>query len=110
MNELVTVTKRDDRYESAPADGCDVEPSTVVVAGIAQIEVRESHELEPPLAEFVDPGALDAIVDGFADDHASVQFTAWGYHVTVGADLTVSIRPGAAGTRLSRSEPASDHG
>lgn len=109
MNELVTVTKRDGRVEVTPVNGCDIEPSLIVVAGIAEIEGLDGNELRPPLADYVDPGALDALIDGLDDGLGSVQFTAWGYHITVGADLGVSIRPGATETRVPRSEPASDH-
>jgi len=107
MNELVTVTKHDGTYEVIPAD-CEIEASTAVVAGIERIEARDGHELTPPLAEYVDPGALDAVMDGLADGMGCVQFTAWGYHVTVEPGLVITLKPGQTTSRAFRSEPASD--
>jgi hypothetical protein len=107
MTELVTVKERGDRYEVTPADR-EIEPSTAVVAGIEQLEAKESHELTPPLAAYVDPGALDAVIDGLADGMGSVEFTAWGYHVRVEPDLGVTLDPGRTSRRLPRNEPAND--
>lgn len=107
MNELVTVTEHDGKYEVVPAD-CEIKSSTAVVAGIGQLEGRDGQELTPPLAEYVDPGALDRMIDGLAAGAGGVQFTAWGYHVTIEPGQMITLEPGHTGPRVSRSEPASD--
>ncbi|MFC5973134.1 HalOD1 output domain-containing protein [Halomarina salina] len=62
-------------------------PSVRVVETVAEREQTSPLTLSPPLAEFVDPDALDAL---FETTSGTVTFDAWGHRITVAADGTVT--------------------
>lgn len=66
--------------------------STNVVFSIAALEGVGPTDL-PPLAETVDPGALDRIFSLSDEVHGTVSFEYAGYEVTVSADGTLEIAP-----------------
>ncbi|MFD1515371.1 HalOD1 output domain-containing protein [Halomarina rubra] len=62
--------------------------STRVVERVAERENTSPLSLSPPLTEFVDPDALDALFEHAA---GTVAFEAWGHCITVSGDGTVRI-------------------
>ena len=67
-------------------------PSVRVVETVADREKTSPLTLSPPLTEFVNPDALDAL---FERSTGTVTFDAWGYRITVEADGTVTTRDAA---------------
>lgn len=63
--------------------------STSVVIAIADAEGVDPVELDDPLHDWVDPDALDALVESM--EEGCVVFEAAGYRVQVGADGTVTV-------------------
>lgn len=72
--------------------------STNVVLSIAALEGVGPVDL-PPLAETVDPDALDKLFSPSADVDGSVSFEYAGYDVTISSDGKLEIVPGRDGTR-----------
>lgn len=64
-------------------------PSVRVVETVADREQTSPLTLSPPLTEFVNPDALDAL---FERTDGAVTFDAWGYRITVDANGTVTTR------------------
>lgn len=68
-------------------------PTSGVVAALAEVTGRDPTEL-PPLQNYVDTDALDALVDpdgGKQTSSVTVSFEIDGYHVVVGADGSVDV-------------------
>lgn len=63
-------------------------PSVRVVELVAEREETSPLTLSPPLADFIDPDALDGL---FEQSRGAATFEAWGYRITVDADGTVAI-------------------
>jgi hypothetical protein len=59
----------------------DETPTEAVYTVVARVEGVSPADL-PPLAEFVDPGALNTLLEPDSDTHA-VGFSYAGYHLTV---------------------------
>jgi hypothetical protein len=66
-------------------------PSLRVVRSVAEAEGVDPTDIEPVLAEVVDPQALDALFDGREGTTGHVYFGFKGYDVTVRSDGTVEI-------------------
>lgn len=76
-------------------------PSTNVVLSVAALEgVRPTHL--PPLAETVDPDALDSVFSRSTDAAGTVSFRYAGYDVTAHAEGRLEIVPGRDGPRRQR--------
>jgi hypothetical protein len=76
---------------SQSAVGSDDSVSMAVVRAVSSAADRPVLEL-PPLYEFIDPDALDALFD----DHRTasrIEFRYAGFRVTVRADRTVAVSP-----------------
>lgn len=71
--------------------GADERPSTAVVLALAAATNAEPTELTPPLHSFVDPEAIDALLDR-GRDALRIEFDAYGCRVTVEGDA-VEVRP-----------------
>jgi len=71
-------------------------PSTEVVERVAAREGVDSTDLGVPLFEVVDPEALDSVVESVAESgtDARVEFTYYGYDVTVTPDGSVRVSDG----------------
>lgn len=70
-------------------------PSVAVVETVAALTDSDPTAL-PHLHDYVDPDALNALVEGSAGDRGTdlrVSFTYDGIAVTVGSDGTVEVRP-----------------
>lgn len=67
-------------------------PSTRVAYRLAEESEKAIEELRP-LAESVDPEALDAIFDGRTADSAYVTFRHEGFTITVTGDREVLVDP-----------------
>lgn len=67
-------------------------PSVDVVVAVARQEGVAPHELQPPLADVLDPDALDALI-AHADPHEdlTVELTYCGLDVEVNADGSVTV-------------------
>lgn len=63
--------------------------STTVVIAIADAEGVDPMELKDPLHEWLDPDALDALVESMGSGY--VTFDVAGYRVHVDADGTVTV-------------------
>lgn len=72
------------------AIGQDERASTAVVLAISDAAQADPMELSPPLHGFVDPDALDALVEGGV---RRVAFDAYGYRVVVEEDVVEIRRP-----------------
>lgn len=83
------------RRQSFRRVGPDERPSTEVVLALAAATGREPTELTPPLHAFVDPEALDAILDS-GRGSPRIEFDAYGCRVGVEADA-VEVRPANGG-------------
>ncbi|MFD1512864.1 HalOD1 output domain-containing protein [Halomarina rubra] len=68
-------------------DSDDIAVSTRVVAAVAATKDVDPLSLTPPLADELDPDALDRLVE--ADAPLRITFAAWGCRVTID-DGTVS--------------------
>ncbi|RDI69618.1 HalOD1 output domain-containing protein [Halopelagius longus] len=88
--------KRADSYHVACEDS--ELASTNVVLSIAALEGVGPMEL-PPLAETVDPDALDRVFAPSASVEGSVSFEYAGYDVTVTSEGKLEIVPGRDATR-----------
>lgn len=66
-------------------------PSISVVLAVADREGVDPTELDPSLAEVVDPDALDAVFDGGDARDGTIRFEYHGYRVEVRGDGTVSL-------------------
>lgn len=93
MEELINVREVGDRYEITPTDDWEPVASTVIAAGIARIRGVSPDEINPALAAYMDPDALDAVLAQSDGDLIYVQFSAWGHLVTIDTDLTVTMKP-----------------
>lgn len=78
----------------------DKQPSQRIYEAVADQEDASPAVLDPPLAEAIDPDALDAFVDSVAaasqPDTAVVAFTYQGYSVAVYPDGTTQVTPAAS--------------
>ena len=74
----MTETDTDEVTRRIPPDET---PTEAVYTVVAQAEGVSPSDL-PPLAKFVDPGALNTLLEPDADTHA-VGFTYAGYRITV---------------------------
>lgn len=68
-------------------------PSTRIAKRIAELEGLEQPEMVQTLYDVVDPEALDELVSTTSAKQLSVEFTYYGYDVTVWGDGQVSITP-----------------
>lgn len=64
--------------------------SVRVVEAVADAEGIDPADLPSPLADTVDPDALDSL---FRSGTGRVTFDYYGYRVTAGADRTVEVLP-----------------
>jgi hypothetical protein len=64
--------------------------SLTVIESIAEAEDVDPHELEVPLADAIDPCALDRL---FSNTTAQLSFKYPGYVVTVDCDGVVDVAP-----------------
>lgn len=72
--------------------------STNVILSIAALEGVGPTEL-PPLAETVDPDALDRVFSSSTEANGSISFEFAGYEVTVSSDGKLEIVPGRDAVR-----------
>lgn len=84
-----------------------------IVERIADRQGVDPLDLDVPLYEVVDADALEALTNGTMDSRSGanlrVEFTYYGYAVTVNGDGTVAIDEGSPGTdEASRTESARD--
>lgn len=63
------------------SDSDDIAVSTRIVVAVASAKDVDPLSLSPPLADELDPDALDRLVDAETQLHLS--FTAWGCQITV---------------------------
>jgi hypothetical protein len=77
----------------------DPAPSVRVVEVVAEAEGVDPLSLSPPLAAYVDPDALDTLLDGAT---GSISFEAWDYRVTVTDGGSVTLSPADATAEESR--------
>lgn len=61
-----------------------------IIEAVAEIHHVDSNDLHPPLAEIVDPDALETI---FQDDTGELRFSYHGCQVSVSHDGTVEVTP-----------------
>lgn len=78
--------------------GPDERASTAVVLALAAVTGADPTELTPPLHAFVDPEALDTILDR-GRGAPRIAFDAYGCRVAVEGDA-VEIRPAGPGAAL----------
>jgi hypothetical protein len=93
MDELVTVRQVGTGYEITPTPGFEATSSLLVAAGISMIKDVPPERVTPTLSRFVDPDALDALVEHSPSDEIAVRFSGWGYRVCVTGDGTVTFQP-----------------
>lgn len=86
-------TWRGDRRSSRRI-GADERPSTAVVLALAAATGREPTDLTPPLHAFVDPEALDVLVDG-GREGLRIEFEAYQCRIAVEGDVVEIDCPGA---------------
>lgn len=77
--------------DSSRRIGTDERPSTAIVRALSAATGAEPTELTPPLHAFVDPEALDALLDGRSEG-LRIEFEAYGCRVAVEGDA-VEVRP-----------------
>ncbi|WP_324662866.1 HalOD1 output domain-containing protein [Haloarcula sediminis] len=65
--------------------------SEAVIETVARQVGVDPLELDTPLYDAIDPGELNALLDGADRAPLEVTFRYYGYTVTVDADLTVTL-------------------
>lgn len=80
------------RSETSISFGEEVSPSVAVVRAIAQVRNVDSVALDTELYDYVDPDALDELLDRPAGRPLTVTFEVEGHTVTVRSDRTITIR------------------
>ncbi len=67
------------------------DPTTHIVDAVAEAENAHAVELEPPLAEVVDPDALETLIEETTGSELEVHFTYRGHDVVVDENGQIQI-------------------
>jgi len=74
------------------SENSQLDPAEAVVTAVAAKEDTDPEALTPPLAETIDPDALNQLLrNASAESEAAVRFRYRGYKVVVDADADVEL-------------------